>query len=58
MNAETTWRKSSYSTSTSTCVELTSTLDQVRDSKDPNGPTLRVDVAGFVRAVRNGRFDR
>ncbi|MEV6232368.1 DUF397 domain-containing protein [Saccharopolyspora shandongensis] len=58
MNVETTWHKSSYSTSSSTCVELASSLDRIRDSKDPQGPTLRVDVAGFVQAVKGGRFDR
>jgi uncharacterized protein DUF397 len=58
MNTKTTWRKSSYSTQTATCVELASSLDRIRDSKDPSGPTLRVDVAGFVRAVKTGRFDR
>ncbi|MFI0465717.1 MULTISPECIES: DUF397 domain-containing protein [Saccharopolyspora] len=58
MNAETTWRKSSYSANAGTCVELASSLDRIRDSKNPSGPTLRVDVVGFVRAVKNGRFDR
>ncbi|KAA5838472.1 DUF397 domain-containing protein [Saccharopolyspora hirsuta] len=43
---KTTWRKSSYSTETGTCVELATSLDRIRDSKDPFGPTLRVDVAG------------
>lgn len=51
------WRKSSYSNPNGSCVELTSTLDQIRDSKDPNGPTLKVDVPAFVHAVKNGRFD-
>ncbi|SDZ27433.1 protein of unknown function [Saccharopolyspora shandongensis] len=58
MNAKTTWRKSSYSANAGTCVELASSLDRIRDSKDPQGPTLRVDVAGFVQAVKGGRFDR
>lgn len=52
------WIKSSRSQSTSTCVELTTDLDEIRDSKDPQGPTLRVNVAGFVQAVKSGRFDR
>jgi hypothetical protein len=38
------WRKSSYSgTNSGNCVEVGSTLTvgvAVRDSKDPNGPTL------------------
>ncbi|GGI88182.1 hypothetical protein GCM10011581_26620 [Saccharopolyspora subtropica] len=52
------WIKSSRSQSTATCVELTTSLDEIRDSKDPHGPTLRVDVATFVQAVKRGRFDR
>ncbi|QIZ33543.1 DUF397 domain-containing protein [Saccharopolyspora sp. ASAGF58] len=52
------WIKSSRSQNTTTCVELTTDLDEIRDSKDPHGPTLRVDVAGFVQAVKSGRFDR
>lgn len=58
MTAQRQWRKSSYSTNTSTCVELTNELDALRDSKDPSGPVLRVDVRSFVRAVKSGRFDR
>jgi len=52
------WRKSSRSTNTSTCVEVSRGLEKLRDSKDPTGATLRVDVAEFVRAVKLGRFDR
>jgi hypothetical protein len=53
------WRKSSYSGGNpqSSCVELSHRLDEVRDSKNPTGPTLRVDVAALVRAVKAGRFD-
>jgi len=49
--------KSSY-TDNGNCVELATTLDRLRDSKDPEGPVLEVDVAVFVRAVKDGRFDR
>ncbi|MBB5154914.1 DUF397 domain-containing protein [Saccharopolyspora phatthalungensis] len=52
------WLKSSYSSANGDCVELADTLDRIRDSKDPHGPTLGIDVAGFVRAVKDGRFDR
>ncbi|QIZ37504.1 DUF397 domain-containing protein [Saccharopolyspora sp. ASAGF58] len=52
------WRKSSYSNVNGNCVELTTTLDAIRDSKDPHGPTLSVNVSTFVRAVQQGRFDR
>jgi hypothetical protein len=51
------WRKSSYSENNPNCVELRNTLDQVRDSKNPAGPALRIDVLALVRAVRAGEFD-
>jgi hypothetical protein len=40
------------------CVEVTTTLDALRDSKNRSGPTLRVDVSEFVRAIKAGHFDR
>jgi hypothetical protein len=52
------WRKSSYSNSGQTCVEVRNTLDVVRDSKNPNGPTLAVDLSVFVDAVKAGRIGR
>lgn len=52
------WRKSSYSGQESHCVELSSTMDRLRDSKDPTGPMLQADVTSFVRAVKAGHFDR
>jgi hypothetical protein len=52
------WVKSSRSQSLQNCVEVATTLDELRDSKNRGGPTLRVDVREFVRAVRAGRFDR
>ncbi|PKW14658.1 DUF397 domain-containing protein [Saccharopolyspora spinosa] len=52
------WQKSSYSHANGNCIELTTRLDAIRDSKDPYGPTLSVDVSTFVRAVQQGRFDR
>lgn len=54
-----TWRKSSYSGAESNCVELNKTLDAVRDSKNPSGPTLPVPtLRAFVHAAKSGRFDR
>lgn len=53
-----TWRKSTYSGSQSNCVEVVGTLDRVRDSKNPTGPTIRVDLGAFVAAVKAGQFDR
>ncbi|MGW0892902.1 DUF397 domain-containing protein [Saccharopolyspora sp. NPDC002578] len=56
MSAERTWIKSSRSQNTATCVEVTTTFDEIRDSKDPNGPTLEAAVAPLVRAIKAGRF--
>ena len=50
------WRKSSRSTSTSTCVEVGNTLDAVRDSKNPGGPVLPVNVPALLAAVKGGRI--
>lgn len=51
------WRKSRVSQSNGACVEITSTLDAVRDSKDPHGPTLEgVNVRGLIAAVKADRI--
>lgn len=53
------WKKSSY-TLKENCVEVHHQLDEVRDSKDPDGPVLvvgRSTFASFVNAVKAGRFD-
>jgi hypothetical protein len=44
------WRKSSYSGNDHNCVELAA--GAVRDSKNPDGPVLSVDVAALVAAVK------
>ena len=49
-----TWRKSSYSSSQPNCVELANSA--VRDSKDPDGPVLSVDVTALVAAVKAGQL--
>lgn len=54
MAAEYTWRKSGRSQNNANCVEVRSTLDHVRDSKNTAGPALRVDVPALVRAIRAG----
>lgn len=48
------WRKSRYSNGggQNNCVEVRSTLDAVRDSKNPTGPVLRGDLTGLVAAVK------
>ncbi|HEX5402834.1 MAG TPA: DUF397 domain-containing protein [Pseudonocardiaceae bacterium] len=52
MTSDGTWRKSRRSQNGQNCVEVRHTLDQVRDSKNPTGPTLRVDVPSLVRALK------
>jgi hypothetical protein len=51
------FRKSSYSNSNAQeCVEIGNTLDAVRDSKNPDGPVLRCDVASLIAGIKAGRF--
>lgn len=50
------WRKSSFSDTGNGCVEVANTLAAVRDSKNPGGPTLTVDLRGLVGAVKGGRL--
>jgi hypothetical protein len=51
-----TWRKSTYSGTHEggACVELAQ--DAVRDSKNPAGPVLSVDVTALVAAVKAGQI--
>lgn len=51
------WYKSSYSNPNGNCVELTTILDELRDSKDPNGPTLKINVTKFIREVKADRYE-
>jgi hypothetical protein len=48
------WRKSSFSTATGECVEvaLSSEVVGVRDSKNPNGPTLNLAPARWCALLR------
>jgi Domain of unknown function (DUF397) len=67
MNGKTTeapvWRKSSYSGGNGECVEFAvpdTTSVAVRDSKDPEGPSLSFSAdawAAFVADVGDGAFD-
>jgi hypothetical protein len=53
-----TWRKSTYSGGSdddSNCVELAA-HGAVRDSKNPTGPILSVDVTALVAAVKLGQI--
>jgi hypothetical protein len=52
------WRKSSYSGGENDdCIELTDTLDAIRDSKNPAGPVLRADVRDLLSSLRQGLLD-
>jgi hypothetical protein len=53
-----TWRKSTYSgagTVDGDCVELAA-QGAVRDSKNPDGPVLNVEVTALVAAVKAGQI--
>jgi hypothetical protein len=57
MTQKTRWRKSSRSASNAECVEIAHTGDAVRDSKNPNGPVLRVrSLAPLLDGIKNGRL--
>jgi hypothetical protein len=56
------WRKSSFSSDTANCVEFAPGSDLVglRDSKDPDGPSLWFAVESwrdFVAKIRTGELD-
>ncbi|HEX9334951.1 MAG TPA: DUF397 domain-containing protein [Pseudonocardiaceae bacterium] len=57
MHTTTTWRKSTRSGSDSNCVEIASSLDRVRDSKN-GSELLQVDLTVFMADVKASRFDR
>ena len=57
MTHQVTWRKSSYSgADNGNCVELAN-LGAVRDSKNPTGPMLAVNLTEFLTAVKTGHLD-
>jgi hypothetical protein len=52
------WRKSSYSGGNNgACVELAN-IGAIRDSKNPTGSTLRVDIANLVAALIAGTVEQ
>lgn len=54
------WRKSSFSSDGGECVELTWWDGQAfaRDSKNPSGPMIPVDLPALVGVAKTGHFDR
>lgn len=58
MSRDRRWLKSSHSQNDGECIELSDDLRYLRDSKDPDGTTLRVDVGAFLAAVKSGRFEQ
>jgi hypothetical protein len=54
------WRKSSFSQDGGECVELTWSAGQAfaRDSKNPSGPLIPVDLPALVGAMKAGRYRR
>lgn len=52
------WRKSSFSGSGGDCVQVRQDLAAIRDSKNPNGPMLTVDLSGMLAAVKAEDLDR
>ncbi|MFB7953447.1 DUF397 domain-containing protein [Streptomyces sp. NPDC056045] len=53
------WFKSSHSDNGGQCVEVSTGLTAVRDSKNPDGPVLHISpasFAAFVAGVRAGGF--
>jgi Domain of unknown function (DUF397) len=52
------WRKSSFSGGeNNACIELAGTHGAIRDSKNPTGPILRVDLQSLLGVIREGWFD-
>jgi len=48
------WRKSSFSDDVN-CVQVRQDLAAVRDSKNPTGPTLTVDLPALLAALKTNR---
>ncbi|HET9137986.1 DUF397 domain-containing protein [Actinophytocola sp.] len=49
------WKKSSRTQGANNCVEVSS-AGAVRDSKNPAGPVLRVNLCDLLDAIKEGRI--
>jgi hypothetical protein len=59
MTRITDWRSSSFSGGENNdCVQVANTIEALRDSKNPDGGVLRVDVHDLVDAITTGRLRR
>lgn len=47
------WRKSSFSGDSGDCVEVRRDLAAIRDSKDPKGSALAVDLTRLLAALKS-----
>jgi len=54
--SKTGWRKSTHSSAANECIEVARTLDKIRDSKNPAGPILTIDLAALLTDIKAGRF--
>lgn len=52
------WRTSRYSSNGTDCVEVSKDLAGLRDSKNPTGPALHLDIQQFIDAIKDGWFDQ
>jgi hypothetical protein len=52
------WRKSSLSGEGGNCVQVRQDLAAIRDSKNPDGPALAVDLSCLLTTVKAGQLDR
>lgn len=57
MNRHTIWRKSSFSGDNTQCIELAN-AGMMRDSKNPAGATLSVDLVHMLAAIKAGYINR
>lgn len=54
---KTRWRKSRRSQDQGACVELANT-GAIRDSKNPDGPRLTIELGGLLAAVKDDSLTR